>query len=125
MKFYLYEQQFESYGGCDYTIACGERVQLLKRTDGTDARDLIEAREIAISSEYLGEGGEDEDFGPISSDPGDQALHSARILVVTKEHEIDLGAYIERARKRVANAQRSDTETAERAELERLQAKYK
>ena len=113
--FYLYEEQS---GGCDYSIACGQRLRVLK-----GATTMQEAIIVATSEEYLGcEPGED--YGPISSDPDEDELLRASVLEVSGIIEINLANFIRIAKERKDAIEAGAAEARERAELERLKAKY-
>lgn len=120
MRFYLYEVQD---GGCDYTIGCGERLTRLSRGDYSDAETMEEALALAMTEDYLG-CEEGEDYGPISTDPGEAKLSSAVIFAVAETHDIDLDALIQAAKAEHAAAQDVAANEAEHAEYERLKAKF-
>ena len=119
-QFYLYEDQSE---GCDYTIGCGVRFRLLRNRDGSDPKDLKEAKALAVSESYLG-CEEGEDYGPISANPGEAALSSAVIYEVHASHHLDLRSYIRQAQQRADEGQHTETEAAEWTEFERLKKKF-
>lgn len=111
----MYEEQ---PGGCDYSIACGQRLRVLK-----GATTLQEAVGLAVSEKYLGcEPGED--YGPISSDPGEAELLRATILEINNAYKVDLDGFIQIAKERKAAIEAGPTEARERAEFERLKAKF-
>ena len=114
MKFYLYEVQDE---GCDYTIGCGERLTEIP------AATMAEAYAITLTEDYLG-CEEGEDYGPISTNPGEAKLSSAVIFAVAETQIIDLGALIRAARTEHEAAQNVATDATERVEFERLKAKF-
>lgn len=101
MKTFLLELHQD--GGCDYTIACGTLTTTIV------AKNLDKAREKA--SDFLGAYLED-------------GIESATLYEVTQTTRLDLKAIRgERARQRDLEELR-EKERAERAELERLKAKY-
>jgi len=111
-------------GGCDYTIACGEDISHLRTRSGLgNPTNLDEAFNLAISKDFLG-CEEGEDYGPISSNPGEAALMEAHIYEVVHDHVIDLPGLIEEAQARLRAEKAKQTESDERAEYERLKAKY-
>lgn len=120
VKFFLYQYQG---GGCDYTIACGESLSHLTVQGLPDPKNMEEAEAMAVSEEFLG-CEEDEDYGPISSSPGESELKEARILAVVDDHQIPLDDYIWKAQKRNRAEQKEKADANERAEFERLRAKF-
>ena len=105
MRFFLYMKQ---EGGCDYTIACGHRLDELKGAT-TIEQARVKAEEIF---EDCGVGGSVE-------------LAIAQILHVADVESIDLDARDARMAEQDRQRKARDTEAQERAELERLSNKYK
>lgn len=101
MKFYLYEEQS---GGCDYTIGCGRRL--------TPIAGVADA-----------EGAAKAVLGRLDLD-GDYAIRRAAVLCVADELEIDLDALRREREAGKARGAAEEREAAERAEFERLSAKY-
>lgn len=106
MAYVLIERQS---GGCDYTIGCGLRVTNLKATT------LAEAQEEAVSG-----------IGDAWQAEYEYGIQHAELLEVTSS--VDLASLLnQRASERrqvKAREDAAETETAERALLEKLQKKY-
>jgi len=117
-------------GGCDYTIGCGERLRTLQ-TLGRPG-NIVEAEHMAVTNpNFLGnieefeDGGEWHETGPLTPGwPPESRLDQARILEVVTDKEIDLAAYIAASQARIDSYQAKADEEDERAEYERLKAKY-
>ena len=107
MEFLVCEQQEGE--GCDYTIGCGMTFYFM------EAESIEKAKEKIVWPD-----GRDE----YSTLGGDNALE--KILIIPAEHVVTIN--VEALKKEVyeirANEEAEEQEKTERAELERLQAKY-
>lgn len=110
-EFYLYEEQD---GGCDYTIGCGKRLRKLKAADTESA--LQEAKSINTN-----EFGDDE---PMIHTEGQYCPSKAWIFAVESVVEIDIRALACERRFVKSAQQQQEREKRERAEYERLSAKF-
>lgn len=100
MRFFLKEFQT---GGCDYTIGCGTRVTEI------EADTLEEAVEKA-SQEITTE--------------GEGKIYSAVVFAVSEVHEINVQALADQRRAQKQEAAKIAKQEQERAEYERLKAKF-
>ena len=101
-NFYLYAKQD---GGCDYTIACGETLELMEAETFDEA--VVEAEQWVRENEHEGY----REFSRVD------ILHAA----VTP---VDLAGIRCKVIREEEGARRAEIEQRERAELERLRAKY-
>jgi hypothetical protein len=109
LKFYVYmKQQGE---GCDYTIGCGQTVKTMEA-------ESIEALEEYLASEAAAEDGRGFSFG------SDYELRKCIIFPAETAHTVDVASYKKKYQQDLAKAKADAAEAKERAEFERLAAKF-
>jgi len=97
--------------GCDYTIGCGTAVAIF------DAESVADAERRVLSDEEYG--------SPRSHGPGgERRLASITLYPLAGCAQVDLAAHWRACAQREADAASADAEQRERAEFERLRAKY-
>lgn len=101
-------------GGCDYTIGCGWAVDSFEAYDYADA--LAQMQESAIGCEA------DDEYG--FTEIHERELEMAWIVDATEARELPIDAWRKTKDAREGAAAASEAETAERAEYERLRAKF-
>ena len=94
-------------GGCDYTIGCGISVTTLNAQNQTDA--LVEARIRILQENFYEEG----------------RLKSATLLAVEARTALDVEEWYREEQMRRDVEEKHRQELKERAEFERLSAKFK
>lgn len=110
MKYYAWLSN--GSGGCDYTVGCGERLEELKAGTMEEARVALEV--------IIKDHGGDHVFDP----DDERSLAMIRILEVSTVAEIDMQQRWEAIRETKEAEKRAEREKHERAELERLKAKF-
>lgn len=92
--------------GCDYSIACGQK--LVELPFG-QVRDLDHAKELA---------------GELFGDNFEHRIETVLVLVVSEVHELDVGELTRQVRAAEAEIERNRLEAFEKQQLARLLKKY-
>lgn len=113
-RFYVY---FHQGGGCDYSIACGQKLAIMPESVKTlaEAEALFFSGDEATARDY-----QLEYYGRSKV----ESLESVVILEVADSREPDLAGYFRRKREEEKEAYRARMEVEEKAEYERLQKKF-
>lgn len=104
-RFYAYLDQDS---GCDYTIACGKKLVPIHAAT---------TRDEAIAWVF-------NEYGAQIDSRDEMELSKIHLLDVAAIEALDLGAFAQAKRKAIAIAAQADKEAADRAEFERLKAKF-
>lgn len=107
---------FEQSGGCDYTVACGQRLEKLP--------DHIQTMDDAVKHVLTYNEEDSHQVSQVGYYGGTDDFKSVKILEVTDSKELDLLDFEHKLNEKVAAAQRAKDEEKERAELARLKEKY-
>jgi hypothetical protein len=134
MKYYLYMVQ--SGRGCDYTIGCGTKLELLPKT--ISSREAAIAHVIGLPQNWKEDFEEDNDEDYVREylldtgllyvdDSRDEMLDACSLLEVSKETDLlpILRAKIEEVRTYADSKRNKALEAREKAEYERLKKKFK
>lgn len=105
--------------GCDYTIGCGQTVRRIDADNVADATAKILGAPDA-DGDWRGGFGNPRTHGP----GGDKRLAAIALYEVASRTDVDLAAHWRACAQREADAASADAEQRERAEFDRLRAKY-
>jgi C4-type Zn-finger protein len=103
-------------GGCDHTIGCGYRITEIEGETDQDA----------VAQAIAAVGAENWRARTARGNQADGAIESAKLICVARSLDIEgwLDTAAEQLRQRKASADEAKKSAAERAEYERLQAKF-
>jgi len=102
--------------GCDYTIACGKTLWRLKAGNKSDADEEVKH---LVLGEF-----DEEDGRYYEGYWGEIALDSVTIFEVSHENEVPIEKWYKEAKELVASRRKISIEEREKAEFERLKAKF-